>query len=325
MVTLGVVWPAPLLLLLYAHGLRVQFALIASAISVEAFQNGAGTSPATVGPEVVPQLPAAAPLVSGTGPALDYKKEAETVRDALGLSTVHDNQPAEPAADAGGNVPIPSASLPVLLKQCEESRCSPLLKTLHGYKVSPHVFRGISVLFLAAVLWFVQFCAKNHPAVKDAEKAYDGAPLYCSTITCASHVLRNQARSSVLLLLLGLPLWRGLALAGSLRMVLALYETFLSGHTATDSSPRISGLFEILIGLVIIFEQEAPGSIFLTTSWGDGFRQAAPGLLLIGLLLFSLSSYQIAQWKKRLKAEGHGQRPALRLAKLPTLGAESDD
>lgn len=321
MVTHGVVWRSLSLLLLFTYVLWSQFVLIASADIAEAFQNEPSTSPVTMGPEVVPQLPTAAALAVGTGPALGYTKEAETRSDAVGMSTMHDNQPTQPADGAAGSMPIPTVSIPELQRQCEESPCSQVLQALHKYNFGPNKFLGVSVLFLAAAMWLVYFSTKNLQAMKEAKEAYHGALPHCSTLDCASHVLNIRARSS-LLLLLGLPFWRGLALAGSLRMVFAL--PFLSKYTATDGSPRISGLLEIFTALGIIMGQEAPSDFLQTALRGDALRNLAPGLLLIGLLLCSLSLYEIAQWKKQLKAERRGQRGALRLGKLPKSAAEGD-
>lgn len=249
-----------------------------------------------------------------------------THSNPISSSTAHGLKPAEPVSGVSNSISLPGP--PATLPQHEETAddSAHVLSGQHIRAAGGDWLRfnkhcGLSLLFLAAVLWLVQFGLKHHPAVQELEGAYDGPP-HRSTLGTASHLLNSRQTHSVLLLLAMLPFWQGLALAGAMRLLVCLYKSAQKQHSAGVGIPRRSGLVELLAFFAIVLGQEMPLD-FKGHILGINLRALAPGLLAAGLLLLAVSSYNIAQWRKRRRGERHTERPVLQLGQPPAAIAGS--
>ncbi|KAL8438982.1 hypothetical protein Efla_006927 [Eimeria flavescens] len=178
-------------------------------------------------------------------------------------------------------------------------------------RISLNRFGGLSLLLLAGVLWRLHIAVKDQPAAQAAKSVYDGAAPHSSALTVAAHAL-NELKGSSLLLLGTLPLWRGVALAGVLRVLLSISQAARVTHISPDVYPSISGLFELVTALSFLLIQEFPADIIEQTFGSRLVSPLASGLLVAGLLLLVSSAYRVAQWKRRRKL----QKPH-----MPALGA----
>lgn len=119
-----------------------------------------------------------------------------------------------------------------------------------------------------------------------------------------------------------LPFWQGVALAGAVRLIIWLYASTQQEHVAAVGIPQPAGLLELLGFFAIVLGQEAPLD-FIRQLLGRNLRPLAPGLLMAGLLLLAVSSYNVAQWRRRRREERRIENPRLRLRQPPIAMAGS--
>ncbi|KAL8435560.1 hypothetical protein ACSSS7_002405 [Eimeria intestinalis] len=196
---------------------------------------------------------------------------------------------------------------------CGKVPCDARPRVASGSKISFNRFKGVNVLILSGLLLLLHIEINQHPLVAALQSAYDGVPPHDSSLSTAAHVLDQRRGFSALLLLAALPLWKGLALSGLLRLLLSILRVPQAPDTGVY--PGVSGLPETVAALALLLLQEIEEDTLLQLVRSEPSKAIIPGLLFVGLILIISSAYRIVQWKWQWRKQKLSQKPAMQLGK----------
>lgn len=310
---------------LIAHGLALQARLVMAASAKETLMHG--KEGAVFSPTEEPAA-AAMPAISSPVPlGADSPLPVDEAADAAQSSRFREHHFAGSVAE-DGNSSLLGKSLARLMQRKGEEHFTGLrggsrFQRALLNKPTLSLYQGLTLLIFAMMLFQVQLRLSQHPALRAegaaGDKAFSSAS---STLKVASHVLNTQKARSVLVMLLLLPYWKGLAMAGAWRVFVSLGRFSERLSPAAEVAASLNGVVEILLGLTIVFGQEMPVELVSLLFKDERVRSFAPGLLVAQGLIYVVTALCVFVWeKRRLKERHRGRRPVARSA-MPPMDAE---